>query len=323
MAERQTKGKTALQTLIASGAFIPASELVDFAVPTEKLVSWAERFQATGSITSDVIAQAVPVAPIELPEAEVSKAQSKRFAIIEDLVKGVFRGTTRSLFLCGGAGMGKSYLVQETLSDLDPDGEDINWFFVSGKIGATGLFTAAYEARERHQVLVVDDADGFLKDETALNLVKALTDTKRHRRVTWGSEYKFIDKSGQSIPKSFEFSGSIIIITNKNLTELAKGGANQEHLEAIVDRAAVVTVDIETQRDRVIRLREVARTANLFQEAGLTVEQEEEVLSFIDQNRHAMNRISFRTALKVANYRKNYADNWQELARLTEFQKGL
>jgi hypothetical protein len=46
-------------------------------------------------------------------------------------------------------------------------------------------------------------------------------------------------------------------------------------------------------------------------------EVKNEVVNFIDEHRNAMRELSLRTVLKVADLRKSFPTNWQNMAKVT------
>lgn len=259
-------------------------------------------------------------------DARIEAKQEKDFDLIGTLARGVLAGNIRCLFIGGAAGLGKSFMVHKTFEDADPecfnqafdaDGTGgAPWGFVSGKVLATDLYRKLWAYRGKNQVVVYDDADGILRTEDGCNLLKAATDTKKKRRIAWGTEYCF----GGDVPKSFAYEGSFILITNEPLEKIAEGNTKlAPHMKAILDRAVVVTVNIEEPYHRLIRLRSVARAGHLFDEiGGLEPDAQEEVLDFIEANLCRLkNSLSFRTAIKIGRHRK-FTPEWKDIVERTE-----
>jgi hypothetical protein len=256
----------------------------------------------------------------------IEDAQRDEFDAIEKMAINTVKGLegSYSLFVTGGAGMGKSFTVTKVLNDLEPEGDGHIWKAISAKISTVNVYKALYDFREKGQCLILDDADGFLADTDALNVIKAATDTKPVRRVSWMTNASHLSEKGSEVPRQFDYEGSLIVISNKNFADLATGRSGlAEHFEAIVDRGNVVNVNIETQEERVIRIRAVARTSNIFGQVKLSPVEQMEVLDWIDENKDSMSRISFRTPIKVGGFRKHNPNEWQRLSRASTFQKGL
>ena len=70
-------------------------------------------------------------------------------------------------------------------------------------------------------MLLIGDADSALATPESMNIIKALTDTKRTRVVSWMKQSKSLE--ARDIEAQFEFKGSVIIISNADVREIAAG----------------------------------------------------------------------------------------------------
>ena len=104
---------------------------------------------------SDTIAYCEPI-QIET-DTEISQRISDRFEILEDLAIGSTTGEIRSLIVSGPAGLGKSFTIEKTLNQWDPDGT--NHTIIKGYVRATGLYKTLFARSAPGQVVVFDDAD--------------------------------------------------------------------------------------------------------------------------------------------------------------------
>lgn len=255
--------------------------------------------------------------PLQTNETDdqIAKKLSTRFRILNLMAKGCTDKTIRSLIVSGPAGLGKSYTVEETLKNWDPDEE--NWTQVKGYLRPTGLFKLLYDYRQPGKVIVFDDADAIFGDETSLNMLKAVCDSGERRRVSYLSEFVLIsDESAETLPKSFEFEGTIIFITNYDFDKMIdKGHKLSPHFSALVSRSHYVDLAMKTKRDFLVRIKQVALDG-LLTDVGLDEAQGEEVLEYIDKNYERMRELSLRMAQKVAALRL-LDDNWTELADVT------
>lgn len=248
-------------------------------------------------------------------DAEIAAKLSSRFNILSIMARGCTDQTIRSLIVSGPAGLGKSYTVEETLKNWDPD--ESRWTQVKGYIRPTGLFKLLYDFRHPGNVIVFDDADAIFGDETSLNMLKAVCDSSDRRRVSYMSEFRLIsDESAEALPKQFDFEGTIIFITNYDFDAMIdKGHKLSPHFAALVSRSHYVDLAMKTKRDYLIRIRQVAEDG-LLRQAGLNQAESEEVLDFINTNYDRMRELSLRMAQKVASVRKLGA-NWEEIAKVT------
>lgn len=246
-------------------------------------------------------------------DAEIDARIAERFDILDVLTEACIVGNSRALIVSGPAGLGKSYTVEKALGNWDPN--EINHTIVKGYVRATGLVKLLYQFREAGNVIVFDDADSIFFDDVSLNLLKAVCDTTERRRVSWLSEGKLVDDdSAELIPRSFDFNGTVIFISNYDFDAMIdKGHKLAPHLQALVSRAHYIDLAMKTRRDYLVRIRQVIRQGML---SHLTEEQREDVIAFIEGNHDKLRELSLRMALKLGGLRKQGGD-WQKLARIT------
>jgi hypothetical protein len=75
-------------------------------------------------------------------------------------------------------------------------------------------------------------------------------------------------------------------------------------------------------RDKVLRIRQIAKTGQLFEEMGIGDIGQEIIIDFLDANKNKMREMSLRMALKVAQLYKSFPQNWESLARTTCMKTG-
>jgi hypothetical protein len=267
------------------------------------------------------IAKILNVAPAQIPvvvetDAEIEAKLADRFEILETMTDAAISGDARAVIVSGPAGLGKSYTVEKALNAWDPNA--INHRVVKGYIKATGLFKLLYAHRAAGQVLVFDDADEVFLDDTAINLLKAACDTSDRRVISYMTEYNMIDEdSAERLPKSFEFEGTIIFITNYDFDAMIERGSKlAPHLQALVSRAHYIDMAMKTKRDYLIRIRQVIRHG-LLRNINLSEEAQLDVVDFIEDNQERLRELSLRMALKIGAIRRKGAANWQKVARVT------
>lgn len=246
-------------------------------------------------------------------DEQIDARIAERFQILDLLTESCMVGNSRSLIVSGPAGLGKSFTVERTLAQWDPNG--VNHVIVKGYVRATGLIKLLYQYREEGQVVVFDDADTIFFDDTSLNLLKAVCDTTERRRVSWLSEGKLMDdETGEIIPRSFDFDGTVIFISNYDFDHMIeKGHRLAPHLNALISRSHYIDLALKTRRDYLVRIRQVIREGML---EDLTVSQRDDVMSYIERNHSRLRELSLRMAIKIGNLRKT-TDNWERLANCT------
>lgn len=252
----------------------------------------------------------VPEPVIENPE-EIKQRIHDTFASLDILVNAVSSNSVNSLVVSGGAGIGKSYTVNEIL--CKSLGED-NYVFHSGYLRASHLFRMLWENRNPGQVIVLDDLDIF-RDEQILNLLKAALELKSTRRIGWGTEKEFLDESGDVIPRYFDYEGSVIFLTNDNIYDLIDAqNKNAPHLKAIETRSLVLDMKVRTKREY-LEVIKIKLDQGLLSSKGYDDMEQYEIMDFIEENIDKMRDTSLRMVEKVASLYRIESDQWQTLVR--------
>ena len=156
------------------------------------------------------------------------------FDNLERFTKMVGKGIQPSLLVTGGAGLGKTFLVKKTLESLGLK-ESIGFVHFKGRATAAGLFLTLFE--NSNSVVVLDDCDSVFKDADAVNILKAALDSYDTRRISYLSSKPLKDEDGIPVPRSFEFRGKIIFISNIEQSNLD---------EAIKSRSFVADISMNT-----------------------------------------------------------------------------
>lgn len=259
-----------------------------------------------------------PVKVKEETDNQVDKRIKSKFETIDIMVQGSIKGDHPALVISGPAGLGKSYSVEKALNEYDPGGEKTT--IIKGMVRATGLYKALWDHRFPGQVLVLDDADSIFFDETALNILKAVCDTKRQRTVSYLSETVFVsEKNSETIPKRFTFEGTVIFITNHDFDEMIENGSRlAEHMAALMSRAHYVDCGMKNRRDYDIRLQQLYKLG-LLSDLLDSEKAQDEVKEFISTNRDKLREVSARMAIKIAGLRKSHPKDWAKIAAETNF----
>jgi len=138
---------------------------------------------------------------------------NQRFALLSKAVQMVAAGGAPSLIVVGPPGLGKSYAVVRTLEVMGLL-RDADFFVIKGFSSARALYEKLYEHNGR--LTIVDDCDHALSDATAIALLKGALDSDRVRTLSWLTAAKTADL----FPKTFEFHGQMIFISNLAMHEI-------------------------------------------------------------------------------------------------------
>jgi hypothetical protein len=90
----------------------------------------------------------------------------------------------------------------------------------------------------------------------------------------------------------------------------------QDHLSALESRCHYIDLRMDTDREKVLRIKQIVKDGMLDSYEMEDVARDE-VVDFIETNRATMRELSLRTVLKVADLRKSFPGNWQNMARVT------
>jgi hypothetical protein len=251
-------------------------------------------------------------------DEEIIERTRLRFEILKDMTKAVKGGDVRAMIVTGPPGVGKSFGVEEVLSKDDlfnTLGErKPRYEIVKGAMSAIGLYSKLYQYSDAKNILVFDDCDSILLDDIALNILKAALDSSKKRTISWNTDSRLLRSEG--IPDKFEFKGGAIFITNLKF-ENVRSKKLQEHLAALESRCHYLDLTIDTEREKLLRIRQVVRDCGMLDDYDLEDDAKAEVVDFINANAKRMRELSLRMVLKIADLRASMPRNWQRVAELS------
>lgn len=178
---------------------------------------------------------------IDETEAEDQITYIEKIEDLSNMLKFMVKGATNAVFVAGRGGTGKTQTVEDTLGELGM--EDGNGYFkVTGSASPAAIYETLY--KNKKGIILFDDCDGALDSQDGRNLIKAATDTKSTRKVSWlkkssayydpmtdgdlndGSDEDDGESDiGDKLPRYFDFTGKVVFISNLNMRKLDPDGA--------------------------------------------------------------------------------------------------
>ena len=158
-------------------------------------------------------------------QLKLTKYDTDYFYNLKQYVSAVAKKHTNNLIVTGVGGIGKSYQITKTIKELGLKEND-DYVSINGYMTPLKLYEIVYENQDK--LIIFDDIEGILSNKISIAILKGLLwDTGNNKRmVTYNST-----TSQLQYPSMFEFTGQVIIISNK----IDK--ANDVHTKALLSRA--------------------------------------------------------------------------------------
>lgn len=246
----------------------------------------------------------------ETPVKESEFGINQRFGFVEQMVDMVGTRTLPSAVITGEGGLGKTYTVVKTLESAGfTNLTDLSNFAVGAKVNksksytlikgfstAKGLYRTLFE--NNGMVLVFDDCDSVLKDPVAVNLLKGALDSYSKRYISWNADMRDDD-----LPRSFEFTGSIIFVSNMPMENVD---------QAIRTRCLCVDLSM-TEAQKIERMEVIAKSDEFLPEIdGLA---KKEALAFLKTQIGQIPNMSLRSLIATAKIASSGKAQWKDLAK--------
>lgn len=283
-----------------------------------------------GSIKDVVFEGELENATVATKEVDVAETDEQameriatRFAVLDEMSKACIEGSIRGMIVTGPPGVGKSHGVTTQMEKAtlfeQVAGKKLRYEIVKGTMSAIGLFALLYRYSNRKNVLVFDDCD-IWEDQDAINILKGALDSGKTRRISYNKDSRLLRDEG--VPNTFDFNGSIIFITNNNF-DSRRASKIQPHLEALQSRSHFLDLTIDTDRDKMLRIKQVHRDApgGLFNDYDFSHGEGEVILDFMLEHKSKLRELSLRMALKIADLVKISPNNWRMLAQSTVMKR--
>jgi len=251
---------------------------------------------------------------------EIMERLRTRFNILDDMTRAVKKGDVRAMIVTGPPGVGKSFGVEKVLSKHDvfadvAQNEKLKKYeVVKGAMSAIGLYSKLYEYSDKKSILVFDDCDSVLLDDLSLNILKAALDSSKKRMIHWNTDSRLLRSEG--VPNSFEFKGGAIFITNIKFDNV-RSKKLRDHLEALESRCHYLDLTIDTEREKLLRIRQVVSECGMLDDYEFSDLEKEVLIDFVDDNKKKLRELSLRTVLKIADLKRSMPGNWRAVAEVT------
>lgn len=249
---------------------------------------------------------------LQQTDVQVVEGMDKKFNTLARMVHGVAMGALTALTVQGDKGLGKSHIVHNVLDTYDPSipGGDLlpeerrrSIKRITGKVTPLQLFTTLQDYANKKSIVLFDDCDSVWNEPDALNILKAATDTKPRRIVTWASS----SNSRVGRDQSYLFEGSVIVVTNAN--------PDNVHFRAFASRANKYRLRLSL-REKLLKIAQITYYAQEYDR-----QMAMEVCQFIYDHAHLLgDRLDLRTFVHCYRLR-TFDPDWQQLAIDTVFSE--
>jgi len=207
---------------------------------------------------------------------------------IKIMTRAVAQGKKNSLIICGTPGTGKSRTVKEIVNAEKGSRKVIEDSGLIGKVG--DLYRFLYQHRDKENIILFDDTK--IIEEKAFRPFLLQILSPDHKRILTNRGEKYVDPDSlaslnrKSIPDSFEFEASVIVITNVMKKRMDS---------AIVSRTTPIELDVSKNSivDSIrVNLHKIVSEYKDFSE--VTIGEASKLIDFIEENINTIDRIDFR-----------------------------
>jgi hypothetical protein len=277
------------------------------------------KIRCAGSDSYEVVGDSVATTVRDETDDEIIERIRDRFDMLQDMTKAVKKGDVRAMIVSGPPGVGKSHGVEQVLDRykmMEQLGTERKYEVIKGAMSPIGLYCKLYGMSAKGSVVVFDDCDSIFQDELSLNILKAALDSKKTRTIHWNTDSFKLRNEG--VPDSFKFEASAIFITNLKFDKVK--GKMREHLSALESRCHYMDLTIDTERDKMLRIKQVIRDGML-DTYSLADEVKQDIIDFVDINKNRLRELSLRTVLKVADLAVAFPQRWEAYAENTVMKR--
>lgn len=223
----------------------------------------------------------------------------ERFSYVENFSQIVIDGILPSMFLTGVSGIGKTHLILKMLQRNELKNNE-DYVIIKGHSSPFGLYSTLYW--NQSNLVIFDDCDKAFENEISANILKAALDSYDKRIVSWVS--RTIPKESD-IEDRFEFTGQIIFISNKLITQVD---------DSI--RTRTLCVNLFMNRSEIT---EYMRDKLSVIEPNQPMKLKEEVLVYLETIQEDFTKYNLRTLIKSIRIRSCYNDEniWKNMIKIS------
>jgi hypothetical protein len=91
----------------------------------------------------------------------------------------------------------------------------------------------------------------------------------------------------------------------------------RDHLDALQSRCHYLDLTLDTMRDKILRIRQIASDGVLFADYNFDQATQDSILEFMTKNQNRVREMSLRMAIKIADLVKSFPNSWQRMAETT------
>lgn len=256
----------------------------------------------------------LPVGMSSETDDSIKNRLKKTFRVLDKVIQGVVEGRVRSAVITGAPGCGKTFAIEDALTAA-ADADMLKLMVLKGTTSPLGLFATLYRASSSDSVLLLDDCDAIFYDVDSFNLLKIALDTNKRRVLSWNKQSKYLDDAG--IPTEFQFEGSAVFISNKNMADEVNSGSKMApHYSALISRSVFVDLGIHSKREIYLRIQQVIEDTDFLEANKITQAQATKAMKWISDNLANLLSLSVRTVLQLGNI-MHVDPDWVETAEVT------
>jgi hypothetical protein len=245
---------------------------------------------------------AVPLRRSDMLDLKATMASvTAKFNVYRTLIEGLGKQQMRHLIVSGDPGVGKSFEAEDVLTKFARTGR-VRVCKSSGHMTPLALYNHLYTYRRANDINMFDDCDSVFQIKHTLNILKAATDTKPNRAITWESTSK------KMLAPYYEFDGQVLLLTNIDMY----ADNCYETYRPLLDRVQYFRLEL-TPEEKVGRIVQV-----IFRKSPKPIHTDEVSAWLLMHYEKFGQYLSIRTAVKLLELAATSRD-WQGIAQSTMF----